>query len=115
MSAHTGIIGVIPARLNSQRLAGKVLLPIGGRPMIPWVFDETLFGLEAYSQTDGKFAFWDATDATYGGGTRRIRATTGGEGGEVMEATLYIDKGVLINGKNNNENCCFVLHNGFSE
>ena len=39
MSAHTGIIGVIPARLNSRRLAGKVLLPIGGRPMIHWVYE----------------------------------------------------------------------------
>jgi len=39
MSAHTVIIGVIPARLNSQRLAGKVLLPIGGRPMIHWVYE----------------------------------------------------------------------------
>ena len=34
-----GIIGVIPARLASQRLAGKVLLPIGGRPMIHWVYE----------------------------------------------------------------------------
>ena len=39
MSDHTGIIGVIPARLNSQRLAGKVLLPIGGRPMIHHVYE----------------------------------------------------------------------------
>jgi 3-deoxy-manno-octulosonate cytidylyltransferase (CMP-KDO synthetase) len=28
---------VIPARLNSARLPGKVLLPIGGRPMLHWV------------------------------------------------------------------------------
>jgi 3-deoxy-manno-octulosonate cytidylyltransferase (CMP-KDO synthetase) len=39
MGGASGIIGVIPARLNSQRLAGKVLLPIGGRPMIHWVYE----------------------------------------------------------------------------
>jgi 3-deoxy-manno-octulosonate cytidylyltransferase (CMP-KDO synthetase) len=39
MSDHTGIIGVIPARLNSQRLAGKVMLPIGDRPMIHRVYE----------------------------------------------------------------------------
>ena len=39
MCKYTGIIGVIPARLNSRRLAGKVLLPIGGRPMIHWVYE----------------------------------------------------------------------------
>jgi len=39
MHNHTGIIGVIPARLDSQRLAGKVMLHIGGRPMIHWVYE----------------------------------------------------------------------------
>jgi len=39
MRNYAGIIGVIPARLDSQRLAGKVLLPIGGRPMIHWVYE----------------------------------------------------------------------------
>jgi len=38
---HTGIIGVIPARLDSQRLPGKVLLPIGDRPMIHWVYERS--------------------------------------------------------------------------
>ncbi len=28
---------VIPARFDSARLPGKVLLPIGGRPMLHWV------------------------------------------------------------------------------
>ena len=39
MNEYTGIIGVIPARLDSQRLPGKVLLPIGGRPMIHRVYE----------------------------------------------------------------------------
>ena len=39
MRDNAGIIGVIPARLDSRRLAGKVLLPIGDRPMIHWVYE----------------------------------------------------------------------------
>ena len=39
--------------------------------------------LQAYSQSDGKFAFWDAA---YGAKIRRIRVTTGSE---TMEATVY--------------------------
>ena len=34
-------IGVIPARFNSQRLPGKVLLHIGGKPMVHWVYERT--------------------------------------------------------------------------
>ena len=33
------ILGVIPARLDSQRLPGKVLLKIGPKPMIHWVYE----------------------------------------------------------------------------
>ena len=33
------ILGVIPARLNSTRLPGKVLRFINGRPMIAWVYE----------------------------------------------------------------------------
>ncbi len=32
------IMGVIPARLSSTRLSRKVLRPIGGRPMVEWVW-----------------------------------------------------------------------------
>jgi len=33
------IIGIIPARYDSQRLPGKVLLEIGQKPMIHWVYE----------------------------------------------------------------------------
>jgi 3-deoxy-manno-octulosonate cytidylyltransferase (CMP-KDO synthetase) len=33
------IIGVIPARLDSHRLPGKVLLQIGPKPMLQWVYE----------------------------------------------------------------------------
>lgn len=36
------VLGVIPARLNSTRLPGKVLLPIHGKPLIQWVVERAL-------------------------------------------------------------------------
>lgn len=33
------ILGVIPARYDSQRLAGKVLALIGNKPMVQWVYE----------------------------------------------------------------------------
>lgn len=39
MKRHHKIIGVIPARYDSQRLPGKVLLEIGEKSMIRWVYE----------------------------------------------------------------------------
>ncbi|HTY63075.1 MAG TPA: 3-deoxy-manno-octulosonate cytidylyltransferase [Acidobacteriota bacterium] len=39
MRANHKILGVIPARLDSQRLPGKALLPIGPKTMIHWVYE----------------------------------------------------------------------------
>jgi len=39
MKNNLKAIGVIPARFNSQRLPGKVLLHIGGKPMVHWVYE----------------------------------------------------------------------------
>lgn len=36
------ILAVIPARYGSQRLPGKVLLPIGDRPMVQWVYEAAI-------------------------------------------------------------------------
>lgn len=32
-------LGVIPARLNSSRLPGKVLKDVGGKPVVAWVYE----------------------------------------------------------------------------
>lgn len=39
MQATADILGVIPARLGSTRLARKALAEIGGKPMIQWVYE----------------------------------------------------------------------------
>jgi 3-deoxy-manno-octulosonate cytidylyltransferase (CMP-KDO synthetase) len=36
---HSKIVGVIPARLDSQRLPGKVLLKICGKAIVEWVYE----------------------------------------------------------------------------
>jgi 3-deoxy-manno-octulosonate cytidylyltransferase (CMP-KDO synthetase) len=38
----TGFIAVIPARYGSSRLPGKPLKDIAGKPMIEWVYRQTL-------------------------------------------------------------------------
>jgi 3-deoxy-manno-octulosonate cytidylyltransferase (CMP-KDO synthetase) len=42
MKRNPKIIGVIPARLESQRLPRKVLRRIGGRPMLHWVYQRAV-------------------------------------------------------------------------
>ncbi|MBN1569702.1 MAG: 3-deoxy-manno-octulosonate cytidylyltransferase [Acidobacteria bacterium] len=39
MRDHPKVLGVIPAHLDSQRLPGKVLLNIGRKPMVHWVYE----------------------------------------------------------------------------
>jgi 3-deoxy-manno-octulosonate cytidylyltransferase (CMP-KDO synthetase) len=39
MNDNGKIIGVIPARLDSKRLPGKVLRDIGGKAMVQWVYE----------------------------------------------------------------------------
>jgi len=42
MASPLRIVGVIPARLGSTRLARKVLRPIAGKPMVEWVWRAAL-------------------------------------------------------------------------
>ena len=57
MPDHPKTIGVIPARFHSQRLPGKVLLHINGKPMVHWVYErarQSLMLHELLVATDSK-------------------------------------------------------------
>jgi len=56
MRSNPRILGVIPARFHSQRLPGKVLLSIGGKPMVHWVYDRA-------RQSPLLHQLWVATDS----------------------------------------------------
>lgn len=58
--ANHNILGVIPARLASTRLPGKVLLPLLGRPMLQWVVEAAL----RCPQLDGVVVATDAEEVT---------------------------------------------------
>ncbi len=75
---------MIPARLESQRLAGKVLRPICGRPMIAWVYERAgraacLDRLLVATDAEEVFTFCEnsripvvMTSAAHRSGTERI-------------------------------------------
>jgi 3-deoxy-manno-octulosonate cytidylyltransferase (CMP-KDO synthetase) len=56
MHKHPKIVGVIPARLESRRLPGKVLLNIGKKSMVQWVY-------ERVRQSPLISELWVATDS----------------------------------------------------
>jgi 3-deoxy-manno-octulosonate cytidylyltransferase (CMP-KDO synthetase) len=58
MSRHPRILGVIPARLASTRLPGKVLRDIAGEPMLAWVYAAA----KACSQLDDVVVATDSTE-----------------------------------------------------
>jgi 3-deoxy-manno-octulosonate cytidylyltransferase (CMP-KDO synthetase) len=92
------VIAVIPARLASTRLPGKVLRPIAGVPMLGWVYraalacpqlDEVLIATDssevvAYADTEG----WPSimTSPELPSGTDRVHAVSG-----LVDADIYIN------------------------
>lgn len=78
------VVGVIPARLESERLSRKVLRPICGRPMIAWVYERAgrascLDRLLVATDAEEVFAFCASHDipvmmtrTEHGSGTDRI-------------------------------------------
>lgn len=74
---------VIPARLGSTRLAGKVLLPLAGKPMLQWVYEracasgarEVLIAADDDRIVEAAAAFGAAailTDRAHASGTDRL-------------------------------------------
>ena len=54
--SHWRVVGVIPARYDSERLPGKVLLPICGKPMVQVVYERARLCPLLYE-------LWVATDS----------------------------------------------------
>ncbi len=102
MTAANGrVLGVVPARMASQRLPGKPLHPIAGRPLIAWVW-------ERVAELDALDACVVATDAepiaalcrTLGAPvvmTRSSHPTGTDRVAEVARRDEYREYGIIVN------------------
>ena len=92
------IVAVIPARLASTRLPGKVLRPIAGVPMLGWVYraalacpqlDQVLIATDssevvAYADSEGWPSVMTSPDLP--SGTDRVHAVSG-----LVDADIYVN------------------------
>ena len=92
------IVAVIPARLASTRLPGKVLRPIAGVPMLGWVYraaiacpqlDQVLIATDsaevvAFADSQGWPSFMTST--TLASGTDRVNAVA-----NLVDADIYVN------------------------
>ncbi len=92
------VVAVIPARLASTRLPGKVLRPIAGVPMLGWVYraaracpqlDQVLIATDsdqvvAYAESEGWPSFMTSPDLT--SGTDRVQAVA-----KIVDADIYVN------------------------
>ena len=97
-NASERIVAVIPARLASTRLPGKVLRPIAGVPMLGWVYraalacpqlDQVLIATDsqevvAYADSEG----WPSimTSSELASGTDRVQAVAA-----MVDADIYVN------------------------
>lgn len=92
------VVAVIPARLASTRLPGKVLRPIAGVPMLGWVYraalacpqlDQVLIATDAnevvaYADSEGWPSIMTSPDLQ--SGTDRVHAVSG-----MVDADIYVN------------------------
>src|SRR5580658_11250710 len=92
------VVAIIPARLASTRLPGKVLRPIAGVPMLGWVYraaiacpqlDQVLIATDSqevvtYADSQG----WPSimTPAELASGTDRVHAVA-----QMVDADIYVN------------------------
>jgi 3-deoxy-manno-octulosonate cytidylyltransferase (CMP-KDO synthetase) len=97
-AARERVVAVIPARLASTRLPGKVLRPIAGVPMLGWVYraalactqlDQVLIATDsaevvAFADSQG----WPSvmTSTTLASGTDRVNAVA-----DLVDADIYVN------------------------
>jgi 3-deoxy-manno-octulosonate cytidylyltransferase (CMP-KDO synthetase) len=98
---HERILGVIPARLGSERLPRKPLHPLAGRPLLEWVWrrvssfrtlDQVVIATDA-PEIVAACAGWGAaaelTSAAHASGTSRVA--------ELVSRPAYAEFGVVVN------------------
>ena len=95
------VLGVIPARLGSERLPRKPLHRLAGRPLIEWVwrrisslqvFDHLVIATDSVEIEEAARSFGavvEMTAATHASGTERVA--------EVAGRAEYADFGVIVN------------------
>jgi 3-deoxy-manno-octulosonate cytidylyltransferase (CMP-KDO synthetase) len=97
-AARERIVAIIPARLASTRLPGKVLRPIAGVPMLGWVYraalacpqlDQVLIATDspevvAFADSQGWPSFMTST--TLASGTDRVNAVA-----NLVDADIYVN------------------------
>jgi 3-deoxy-manno-octulosonate cytidylyltransferase (CMP-KDO synthetase) len=97
-AARARVIAVIPARLGSIRLPGKVLRPIAGIPMVGWVYraalacpqlDQVLIATDArevvaYADSQGWPSIMTSSDLN--SGTDRVHAVSA-----MVDADIYVN------------------------
>ena len=98
MPGKPKIIAVIPARLASTRLPGKVLLPLGGRPMLAWVVEAA----RACTQLQRVMVATDSEEVKaagedYGWDVRMTSADLASGSDRVHAVSLVVDADIYVN------------------
>ena len=98
LERHLGVLGVIPARLQSTRLPRKVLREIAGKPLLAWVyeaasacrlFDALIVAVdsdEVAALCERKGWAWQMTSPALPSGTDRLHAVA-----EEIAADIYVN------------------------
>ena len=98
MPGKPKIIAVIPARLASTRLPGKVLLPLGGRPMLAWVVEAA----RACTQLQRVMVATDSEEVKaagedYGWDVQMTSADLASGSDRVHAVSLVVDADIYVN------------------
>jgi 3-deoxy-manno-octulosonate cytidylyltransferase (CMP-KDO synthetase) len=98
MSNFQKVIGVIPARYGSSRFPGKVLADLAGKPMIQWVYEQSLKSKtldQLFIATDENRVL--KTVEKFGGNAVMTRADHQSGTDRIAEAVQEIETDIVVN------------------
>lgn len=98
MSTNDRAVGIIPARMESTRFPGKVLAPVGGKPLIQWVVERTREAtqLDAVLVATDSQAVIEACEV-FGAQAVLTRADHPSGSDRIAEAAATTDAGIIVN------------------